>query len=226
MGPQYRYKYKGEYYNITDLASKVGIPSATIAGRLRMGWSLEEAVEIPVKKWTKRKAQPDQTSNRKKGQDRFCIIDGKRIGVAEVSRRTGLSKDAIYQRLYRGDSLENILANPEKPPRGKKYLYDGKMYTIRELAELFNLTVPFIRDKLNKGYSTGEIRAGDCYATNPHSIKLYKYKGQELTIRELASLPECQVSYDTLRHRIATGWDVEKAVLVYKCGRRHYSVQS
>lgn len=42
-------EYKGEKYTLTQLAEKVGIGKTTLRGRLKMGWSVEDAVEKPVR---------------------------------------------------------------------------------------------------------------------------------------------------------------------------------
>jgi hypothetical protein len=46
-------EYKGERYTLTQLAEKVGIGKTTLRERLKMGWSVEDAVEKPVRLRTK-----------------------------------------------------------------------------------------------------------------------------------------------------------------------------
>lgn len=53
--------YKGERYTLTQLAEKVGIKKTTLKERLNMGWSIEDAVNKPVRLrtrgWRKSAAQ-------------------------------------------------------------------------------------------------------------------------------------------------------------------------
>ena len=42
-------EYKGEQYTLTQLAEKIGIGKTTLRERLKMGWSVEDAVERPVR---------------------------------------------------------------------------------------------------------------------------------------------------------------------------------
>jgi hypothetical protein len=51
--------------------------------------------------------------------------------------------------------------------------------------------------------------------------KKYPYNEKNLTIRDLASLPDCNCTYDTLRARIIKmNWDIKKAVT--KPARAHH----
>ena len=94
MGPQENYEYKGRKYTQTDLAGIAGIGVATIRYRLKAGWSVEEAVETPID-----------------GRKKHCcrLFNGRELGVAEVARMMGVSKDAIYQRIHRGKTLRQIV---------------------------------------------------------------------------------------------------------------------
>lgn len=46
-------EYKGEKYTLTQLAGKVGINKTTLKERLNAGWSIDEAVERPIRMRTK-----------------------------------------------------------------------------------------------------------------------------------------------------------------------------
>ena len=46
-------EYKGERYTLTQLSEKVGIGKTTLRERLKMGWSVKDAVEKPVRLRTK-----------------------------------------------------------------------------------------------------------------------------------------------------------------------------
>lgn len=46
-------EYKGERYTLTQLAEKIGINKTTLRERLNAGWSVDDAVERPVRKQTK-----------------------------------------------------------------------------------------------------------------------------------------------------------------------------
>jgi len=46
-------EYKGEKYTLTQLAEKIGINKTTLKERLNAGWSVDDAVERPVRKRTK-----------------------------------------------------------------------------------------------------------------------------------------------------------------------------
>lgn len=46
-------EYKGVKYTLTQLAEKIGIGKTTLRERLKAGWSVEEAVEKPIRSRTK-----------------------------------------------------------------------------------------------------------------------------------------------------------------------------
>jgi lambda repressor-like predicted transcriptional regulator len=45
--------YHDENYTLTQLSEKVGINKTTLKERLNLGWSVEDAVNKPVRLWTK-----------------------------------------------------------------------------------------------------------------------------------------------------------------------------
>ena len=46
-------EYKGEQYTLSQLAEKTGIGKTTLRERLKLGWSIEDTVEKPVRKRTR-----------------------------------------------------------------------------------------------------------------------------------------------------------------------------
>ena len=46
-------EYNGEKYTVAKLADKIGMKYTTLNERLRHGWSIDDAVSIPVKPWNR-----------------------------------------------------------------------------------------------------------------------------------------------------------------------------
>lgn len=48
-------EHEGQRVTLMDLIEKLGVPRAALAGRLRLGWPLDEALATPVRKYRKKK---------------------------------------------------------------------------------------------------------------------------------------------------------------------------
>jgi hypothetical protein len=52
----------------------------------------------------------DQNKNRR--DNRFVILDGERVHLAEAARRRGINYNTVRQRLHRGWTMERALSEP------------------------------------------------------------------------------------------------------------------
>ena len=94
------YIYKGKHYNITSLSIKTGISKRNIAGRLTNGWSIEEAVEIPLERHERilKKA--------------LYLYNGQLFSIKQMAEKYNISTKIIYKRLKRGWSIEETIEIP------------------------------------------------------------------------------------------------------------------
>ena len=199
-----RYEYNGKEYALRELAKlSDGLPSRVIATRVAHGWSVKEAVEMPLLgKGNKRTDKQRKYS---------CVVDGKMMGVTQLSSHIGLPVDTIYHRLNRGATLQEVADNPTKQT-AREHEYQGKLYTVKELEIMVGCPASFIRKRLREGLTMEEIALR--YGKGKHSRRgrLYQYQDRLITLREASKLSECVVSLATIRTRIYNGWDLEKAV--------------
>lgn len=148
---------------------------------------------------------------------KFTIeVNGKEVGITELSKIIGVKACTIYQRMYRGETLEEIFHTPQKTRAVNKIEYHGEMYSARQLAKMAGITVGSFRNRVSRGESvesivkTGNRKAMGRFAQN---FKVYFYKGRQLHMTELLRLPECAVNKATLLARLYRyGWETEKAV--------------
>ena len=203
------YEYKGEFYKLRELAKlSKGLSPNLISVRIRQGWSVEKAVETP--KFSSSQVRIYE-----------CVVDGVKMGVSQLSAHTGLSKDTIYHRLFRGATLQDIADNPQKYGHVLRYMYRGKAYTITEISKMVSYATTTVRHYLYCGYSVEDILNGRCKGGRRGTQGiLYEYNGRTLTLREISRLPECKVSLGVLRNRIHRNWPLDKAVLISLYGRR------
>jgi transposase-like protein len=78
--------------SIASLARKHGLYPATVKARLKHGWSLKEALTVPVRK--------------------IRLSKASLTGKASLARKHGLSPNSVYKRLKNGQSLKEALATP------------------------------------------------------------------------------------------------------------------
>ena len=95
--------YNGkQYQKYSDLAKDYNLTPHRIYRRLSNGWSLDEAVNIPI--------------NRRENilHKRLYEYNGKLMSVKQLSNLSGLTTSTIYKRLSRGWSIEETIEIPTK----------------------------------------------------------------------------------------------------------------
>ena len=108
---------------------------------------------------------------------------------------------------------------------GAKYVawFDGKPYTAAMVAEKTGLKLMTIYKRISRGETLQSV-LDTPKRRKVNEGRLYNYKGQQLTLRQISELPECMVSYTLLMIRVCRyGWPVEKAAAEAKMKdhRRH-----
>lgn len=101
------YRYKGQDYNFSEIATIANINKRTLRRRLQNGWSLEEAIEIPVARKTfilKR---------------RLYKYNGQLLSVQQIAEKYNISKKTINKRLRDGWSIEETIEIPTAKPTKK-----------------------------------------------------------------------------------------------------------
>lgn len=92
--------YKGiSGKNKTDLFKKLGKKPESVIHRLNKGWTLEEAIEIPMN------VIPS-------GPHRMYNYKNKYLTIGQIEKLTGVSANLIRRRLYKGWSIEEAVDIP------------------------------------------------------------------------------------------------------------------
>lgn len=97
----YRFSFDGEKYNrISELARKYNIPPKQVMKRLSRGWSLSEAVEIPLKR------------KNKILNVALYRYNGELLSVSQIAKKYNIDKKNIYKRLSRNWSIDEVIEIP------------------------------------------------------------------------------------------------------------------
>ena len=86
------------------------------------------------------------------------MCNGRMYSVSEISERTGLTRNAIYARIHRGISDEEITSAKvrDRGPVARTYECDGESHTIREWSEISGIPGTVIRQRINNGWSVAD----------------------------------------------------------------------
>jgi hypothetical protein len=108
-------EFKGERRNVSGWARHLGIDPKTLDKRINgYGWPIERALMTPTRRHNRRPH----------------IRGGRKLNIAELARRAGLTYCCVNQRLKKDWPLEAALRTPSK--RGR-YLTDDVVRQIRRL---------------------------------------------------------------------------------------------
>lgn len=125
-----KYNYKGKNYTMKELSKISGIKYDTIQYRIcHLNWSVEKAVETPLKKEKKYKYKNGMYT------------------VVELSEMTGIPRSVIHGRLtlgwgikravetrYNGKAINN---NKDKQPHTKKEIKENRAILNKTLDEIY-----------------------------------------------------------------------------------------
>jgi len=134
----------------------------------------------------------------------------ERLNLENMSKRCGILKSTLESRIHAGWSIERATNTPVH--KNKRYKYRNKLYTKSQLADLAGLTSESLRARLKKGWTVKEaVEIPIQY--NGRKVKLYVYRGRELSIRQLIKLvKDRSITSDMLIYRLRNGWSVVDAV--------------
>lgn len=143
---------------------------------------------------------------------KFYTYKGQQYTIKEIAKLANSNISTIRSRLKKGYPIEEVIEGSfNKGDRLRKlYTYNGKQYTLKQLADLANCSEAAIKGRIKKsGYSIEEAIDKD-FLINHSKAKLYEYKGKQYTIKELAELSGHSII--ALRHRLDKGLSVKEAV--------------
>lgn len=85
--------------------------------------------------------QKQQSNNTRKNV--YLNIDGEKLTITQLAEKKGIPLSTLYNRLSRGMNIEEALNTGSRRSKyiTKKYIYKGKEFTLKELAE--ELKIPY-----------------------------------------------------------------------------------
>lgn len=92
-----KYRYNGQDLTASQIADLTGVSFNLIRRRLDNGWSMEEALDPRI--------------------GRRLVIDGKDMSTREAAAHLGIPWMVLRGRIYRGNSIEQIVSMPYVPAK-------------------------------------------------------------------------------------------------------------
>lgn len=134
------------------------------------------------------------------------------------SEETGLAKGTIVGRLSRGWTVEEALTIPKRPPGGtppKTYLFEGELRTLKEIAELAQVTTTTAKKAIDAGRDPRAIKRGPKPAS-------FEVDGETKTLKEWAE--ELGSKEEHIRYFLRKrGGDPQAAMVDYVRDRRAFN---
>ncbi|WP_147435502.1 hypothetical protein [Paenirhodobacter hankyongi] len=113
-----RYTFEGETLTLEEWSARTGIKFHTLNGRLRSGWSVEEALTTSVEEARERSKAAATGGTWARGTPAKRLThEGETLTLAEWSARTGLKVLTIKNRLRAGRSIAEALDPSDKRRR-------------------------------------------------------------------------------------------------------------
>lgn len=97
----YTVKYEGKTYkNMEDLINSFGLSRKTFYRRKQLGWTMDEALKIPLRKKDGLLKKP------------LYNYKGKLLSTKQISEITGISQKTINKRFNRGWTINEVMEIP------------------------------------------------------------------------------------------------------------------
>lgn len=205
------------FKSVSAMTRHYGIPRPTYISRLKSGWTVKEALTVPVLK---------DGSNYKTSNSLGGIVDhlGNHFSNnAQMARHWGISPSLLHRRVHdKGMSLEDALTTPISRKHSAQEVTDhlGNKYCSRSLmAKAYGISSLTLGDRLKRGWSMEEA------LTTPIDTSSYRKTKRVAKVRVQDHLGDWYDSYyelakayglsfSTLYGRVAKlGWSIEKALL-------------
>lgn len=205
------------FKSVSAMTRHYGIPRPTYISRLKSGWTMGEALTVPILK---------DGSNYKTCKALGGVVDhlGNRFNNnAQMARHWGISPSLLHRRVHdKGMSLEDALTTPISRKHSAQEVTDhlGNKYRSRSLmAKAYGISSLTVGDRLKRGWSMEEALTTPIDTSNYRKTKkVTKVKVQDHLGNWYDSYYELAkaygLSFSTLYGRVAKlGWSIEKALL-------------
>lgn len=174
-------------------------------------------------------------AEKKPARERTCPVkyyveyEGKEYTLRQMAEMSGCGIETTKSRYHYGWTGKEMMqghrdkkAKPERvkgKPRndGEKYEYDGRYYTVREMAEICGVCVFAVYRRIGRGWTVKEIlqnhRDGYAVREDIHKAcgsggRVFEYEGREYTYEELAEI--CGRTTAEIKRRVYNGWTVKE----------------
>lgn len=206
------------FKSVSAMVRHYGISRPTYISRLKSGWTMEEALTVPILK---------EGGNYKPNNSLVGVEDhlgNKFNNKVQMAKHWGISSAQLYNRLSSGMSLAEALTKPTTA-RGKykkREVVDHKGNSYRSVAQMarsYGITSITLHERLKRGWSVEES------LTTPVDTSSYR-KSKKITNVKVqdhlgnwydsyyALAKAYGLSFSTLYGRvIKLGWSIEKALL-------------
>lgn len=185
------YKYKEEtFVTLQEVSDRFGISYTTLHSRLRSGWSIERAIETPVRFQNSRKV----------------VYKGKTYkNLPELCKELHIHLSTVRSRLKSGMTLDDAVVVKTL----HSVSYKGKTFTsLRKLCEAYDINYDAVMNRKRRGVELVDAIEG---ARNRREYSSVTFAGE--TFETLSAL--CR-AYDkdanVVRRRISGGWSLADAI--------------
>lgn len=205
--------HDGKSLTIAEWASQRKLTPEAILARIKIGWSIPDAIDTPKGKRRKRKVPRQRDASK-------LSYNGESLSIKEWSEKAGFSKDLIRGRLRMGWSIKDALTKPcNKQCKGataKKLEHDGELLTTKEWAQKTGLSYGLINNRLRSGWSVARALTEPANTIRPrttskkkrvkadiHNAVRYAHDGRILTVSQWGAYLGIKAA--TIRKRIRQG---------------------
>lgn len=176
----------GKTQNLSQWSKEIGIESSVILGRLKLGWTEETAINIPLIDCNK-----------------YYEYQGEIISHQDLANKHNINEATLRNRLSKGMSMEDALSLPDLH---KKWLtYKNETKSVVEWSKSLGIPCKLIYGRLDEGWSVE-----DALSKPKHKPTTYTHDKKTLTLSEWSKLTG--ISYKLLWKRIKNGMTIGEAI--------------
>lgn len=148
--PPRLYEHDGKFYTLREIAEMCGASYEAVKSRFKYGWTVEEVLQ-------NHRNKPCEGRERARLVQRTYTYNGEEYTVAQLAKQCGKSCTAVYERIYKGWTIEEIVQNARDDRVRRISGEDGREYTYKDLAEACGRTIETVRVRIWHGWTVEEV---------------------------------------------------------------------
>lgn len=195
------YKNK-EYASIKKLCNEKNVSYAMVIQRLKLGWSIEDAIDIPVK------------THRNGKKVKYNGKDYPSLRSLAISQN--IPYHVLQMRVKNGMNIQTAVETPVGELMGNETIFENKTYpSFSKMCREFNISPSIVLSRLSMGWTLDKALKTPVRKTSNHYVPELIYNGKKYKSLKMLC-DDVGADYQNTLNRLHRGKNLKDAIEIPK----------